>query len=183
MKYLLPFICILIALTHFNCKDDDDNTDPANKTDYTVLDVITGIDFYDDIGLPIGRWKSPNHKPGAIACYPIPNIGTVFISSQQVIERIWLIPADCQIDTVTMNIPSLSQDLNYTITELEAAQVKDMPISNFNNNLILDFSDVTPGFYKIFFLLDSGVLFWQNLYIDPTVNNIPSFQFLDDLCN
>ncbi len=182
MNKTLFILSIIGSLAIGSCKNKE-VPEPENQANYTSIDVITGMDFFDDNGNPIGRWKSPNHNPGNSFTYPNPNIGTVSIFSQQNIVRIWLLPATCLTDSVTMDIPALSEDLNYEISELEDVQIKDISIPNFNNQISLDFSDVAIGFYRIFYQMESGALFWQNLYIDPTATNIPTFDFLDDLCD
>lgn len=179
-----PFLFTAIFLISlFSCKDDDTHNDPTDETTYKDLDIVTGLDFFDDNGAAIGRWKSPNHNPGEISTYPIPNNGNLFVFSLETIVHIWLIPATCQTDSITFDIPTLSKNLNYTITELENAQVKDIPLTDFNNQVALNFDDVSAGFYKIFFELENGDLFWQNLYIDPAASNFPTFNFLDNLCD
>ncbi len=175
-------LCSAFCLFLFFCCNDDESS-PTTQTDYTALDIVTGLDLFDDNGQPVGRWKSPNHNPGLAAIYPIPNIGIVSVFSTEKMERIWLIPAKCALDSVTANIPQLSTSLIYEVSELEAAQLKDIPLANFNGQAQFNFTDVAKGFYKFFYQIESGELFWQNMYIDPTVSNIPDFSILDDNCN
>ena len=112
-----------------------------------------------------------------------PNNGNAFIYSPNKIIRIWLIPTSCATDSTTTGILTLSQDLTYTVAELENLQVKDITLTDFNNSIALNFNDVSAGFYKIFFELENGDLNWQNLYIDPAASNFPTFDFLDNLCD
>lgn len=183
MKNCFLFLSILFLINLISCKSDDPHNDPMDEPIYEELGTVTGLDFFDDNGAAIGRWKSPNHNPGEISTYPIPNNGNVFVYSLNKIVRIWLIPGTCAIDSTTEDIPSLSQDLTYTISELENVQVKDISLTDFNNQVALNFNDVSAGFYKIFFELENGDLFWQNLYIDPAASNFPTFDFIDNLCH
>ncbi len=176
--FLCGTLCLFLC---FSC--DDDESSPTTQTDYTALDIVTGIDLFDNNGQPVGRWKSPNHNPGLAAIFPIPNIGVVSLFSTEKVDRIWLIPASCALDLVTANIPQLSLNLMYEVSELEAAQLKDIPLANFSGQTQFDFTDVAKGFYKFFYQIESGELFWQNMYIDPTVSNIPDVSFLDSECN
>jgi hypothetical protein len=173
---------IFIAALLISCGEKD-IPDPIQPESYQDIDVVTGLDFFDENGNPIGRWESPNHKPGEAAVFPIPNIGIVSIYSLNKIERVWLVPAFCFLDTSTMDIPVLSQNLSYQLSEIDNAKIIDIPIADFITIANLNFSDVEKGFYRMFYQLASGELFWYNLYIDPTVNNIADFSFLNDLCN
>jgi hypothetical protein len=141
------------------------------------------LDFFDDNGNSIGRWKSPNNNSGEIRIFPNPSNGITSIFSLQKVVRIWLIPADCVTDNETADIPGLSASLTYEITELESSQIRDIPLPNFNMQIALNLSDVAAGFYRIFFELESGALFWENLYVDPMAASIPTFDFLDGLCD
>ena len=183
MKKTLLVFTTLLFLILISCKNDDNQIDPMDEPVYQELGIVTGLDFFDDNGQPFGRWKSPNHNPGEISTYPIPNNGNAFVYSPNKIVRIWLIPTTCATDSTTTDIPTLAQDLTYTIAELENVQVKDISLTDFNNQVALNFNDVPAGFYKIFFELENGDLFWQNLYIDPAASNFPMVDFLDNLCD
>lgn len=183
MEKTLLFLSALFFINLVSCKSDDTHNDPMNEPIYEELGIVTGLDFFDDNGAALGQWKSPNHNPGDALAFPNPNNGNLLVSSLNVIVRIWLIPATCVTDSTTMNILTLSQDLTYTIPELENAQVKDISLSGFNNQVALNFNDVSAGFYKLFFELENGDLFWQNLYIDPAASNFPTLDFLNDLCD
>ena len=165
-----------------SCKSKEDPK-PQIQPTYMDLDVVTGIDLYDDNGSPIGRWKSPNDKQGEILTFPNPSISTVSVFSLQKIVRIWLIYTDCLTDSVTVDIPGLSQDLDYEIAEIEEAQIMDISIPDFNNQVAIDFSNYGKGFYKIFYQIDNGTLYWQNIFIDPTASSLPTYESLDDFCN
>lgn len=183
MRKTILFLSILFLINLMSCKSDDTHNDPIDESIYQELEIITGLDFFDENGAAIGRWKSPNHNPGEVTTYPNPNTGNAFAYSPNKIVRIWLIPSSCATDSTTTDIPSLSQDLTYTISQLENAQVKDISLIDFNNSAALNFNDVSVGFYKIFYELENEDLFWQNLYIDPSATNFPTFDFLNNLCN
>ena len=178
IKFILPFF---LGLFLFSCGDDD-NPEPQPTVDYTAIDVITGMDFFDENGSPIGRWGFPNYNPSDVFVYPIPSIGVVSVGSQDKVERIWLVPVNCFKDSVTMNITTLSENLTYEISEIEAVQIKDIPTPDFNGAVQLDFSDVNTGFYKIFYQKENDSIHWYNIYIDPTVNNFPDFSFMENNC-
>lgn len=179
---------LLSALIFLVCSCDDDNMptmpEPEPEPGFTMLDVVTGLDYFDENGAPIGLWKTPNDRPGIARAFPNPNLGVVSILSMKNINRIWLIPSTCMIDTITENIPELSQSLSFEITALEEAQIKDISLSESSLQLSLDLSDTSTGFYKLFYQIEeTEEIFWQNIYSDPNGNSIPEFTVLDDICN
>ncbi len=117
MKNLKYTFVLLLLLIICSCGNDDepDVIDNPSTSDYTALGTITGMDFFDENGQPIGRWGFPNHNPGEIFPFPIPNTGITFVASQEIISRVWLLPAECFKDSVTMDITMLLQDLTYEI--------------------------------------------------------------------
>jgi hypothetical protein len=180
-KYVYLCLCLLTALA-FNSCEDDESPMPQPESDYTHIDIVTGIRLFDANGSAIGQWRSPNDNTGEISAFPNPNIGTLLVISPQDIVRIVLVPANCLLDSTTENIPILSESLEYSEEELEVVKIKDLPIMAGNNQLALDFTDVPPNFYRLFVQVAGGVFFWQNLYIDPSANNVPSLEVLDTAC-
>lgn len=186
MKNIKLTLLLLCIIAFFSCNDDEDpilegcGSEPLQ---YTLINYITGMDFYDANGASIGRWGFPNHKQGDALIYPIPSTGVVSISSQNKIKRIWLAPAACVKDSVTQNITMLSQDLNFSVSEIESIQVKDIPTPDFNNNINLNWIDVPTGMYRVFYQMESDEIFWYNFYISTGSGNIPDFSFMDNWCN
>jgi len=181
MKNIKVILAIFCGLLWFSCSDDD-NPEPQPTVDYSDIDVITGMDFFDQNGQAIGRWGFPNHNPSDVFVYPIPNIGIVSVNSQDKLKRIWLVPVNCFKDSVTMDITMLSESVTYETSEIEAVQIKDIPTPDFVDVVQLDFSDVNIGFYKIFYQKENDAIHWRNIYIDPTVNNISDFSFMENNC-
>ena len=182
MKSINFILIILFLSVLFSCKD---KMEEDASVEYQAIDVITGVDFMDANGQPIGRWGFPNHKKSEDTfIYPIPNNGIFSVSTfnQQTVKRIWLVAADCMRDSVTIDIPTLSQNLTFTVVELETAQLKDISTPDFMDAIQLDFTDVAAGFYKLFYQMDSDEIFWYNMYIDPNVTNFPDFDFMDNNC-
>lgn len=184
MKNKFYLLSILSTLLLFSCNDDDNNNpDPEPPTEYQELGFVTGLDLFDENGSPIGRYKDPNHKTGEVSVFPIPNNGVFSVFSQTQVERLWLIPAECVIDTINMDIFNLSQSLTYELSELENAQIKDINTANSGMQFQLNFSDVDAGFYRLFYQMTTEELFWQNIYIDPNATGFPDFTILDNACN
>ncbi len=186
MKKTLFILAALFSFVIYSCDDDDmAGPDAPTKKTYADLDVVTGLDLSDENGNSLGKWNFPNHKPGQIQVFPNPNSGvaSVVSFSQQKVVRIWLIPATCLVDSLTADIPALSANLTYEVSELESAQIKDISVTDFSFQVQLDFSDVPKGLYRLFYQIEGGELFWENMYIDPTVSNFPTLDFLDGLCD
>ena len=185
MKDIKLTLVLFSFLVFSSCGKDDGPVkvcEPENPY-YSQINIITGMDFFDFNGNPVGRWGFPNHKTGEAFVYPIPSTGVVSVSSQNKIKRIWLTPAECLKDSVTVDITMLSQSLNFEVSDIASIQVKDIPTPDFNNNINLNFEDVAIGMYRLFYQLDSDEIFWYNLYIDPSVNNIPNLDFMENGCD
>ncbi len=183
MKQFLLVLCTGFVLFTFSCKSNDDDN-PEEQLSYTNIDVVTGLNLTDPSGAPIGQWRSPNSNRGDIAIFPNPAVDVVFVSSQnEDIRHIRIVAADCLIDSTTANIPELSTNLTFTLDEIEAAQLRDIPVDNFNGSLSLDFSDLPAGFYKVFFEQTSGDINWENIYLNSNSSGPIDFEWLDNQCN
>ena len=86
MKKSLFILSAFICLVIFNCKNKE-NPEPETEPNYASIDVVTGLDLFDENGSPIGRWKFPNQKPGNGSTFPNPSTGIVSIYNTQKIER------------------------------------------------------------------------------------------------
>lgn len=172
------FLCLLLALSFIGCED---NNDDVNTPTFRDIDIVTGLDMTDALGAPIGRWKFTNNKAGEVSVFPNPSDGNVSLFSTEGIARVMLIPATCLNDSTTVDIPGQSQMLDFSLEEIEALQVKDFQVLVDANEIILDYTDVSAGFYRVFYQIGNE-FFWQNIYIDPAVNNFPNLDFLQGLC-
>ncbi len=179
MKTILKTFCLLALFSFSNCGNDDDA--PPAKT-FKDIDVVTGMNLYDVNGAAIGKWKDPNINPGDVSVFPNPCLGELFVNSQEKILRLWLIASQCKVGE-SDNIESQSLGINFEESELDASALRTFNTPNFQDVLLLDFSDLPKGFYKLFYETEEAEIFWQNLYIDPTVNNIPDLTALDAACN
>ena len=175
--HLLLFIAFCIFVS---C--DSNESDAPNFED---LDVVTGITLTDFNGAPIGTWNQPNDKAGEVSIFPNPFSGQLFLQSPVDIERIWILPANCNTTDLSNDIPELSQNISHSLEDIEEASIKNFPLIQLNNNnmLALNLEDINEGFYKLFYETTSGDIRWINTcnftsYPDPS--NINSA--LDDLC-
>lgn len=145
------------------------------------LKVVTGIDLYDINASPIGRWRTANEISGSLVVYPNPSTGIIYLATQNLPKRLWLVPAECKSES-EISETELSDMLNFTRTEIENNSTITINDDNFSIGAAINFQEVDAGFYKLFYELESGSIFWKNLYIDPNKINIPDLNFLDDLC-
>ena len=183
MKNIIFYSIIFTALCVYGC-DDDDNTNPDPMLlPYQEIGIVTGLDLLDANGQPLGRWRVPNHKNGVVSVFPIPNNGVFSMIGNQTIKEIWLVPASCAVDSTTMNIDELAQNLTFSVSEVAAIAVKNVDTSGSGNQITVDFADVSNGFYKVFFDLTTDGLRWQNIYIDDNFSGMPNFETLDNACN
>ena len=171
-------IILLVTLIWIGCSSDD----PSSEA-FAQIDVVTGLDLYDENGNGIGTWENPNHNPGPLRIFPVPAGNNIILSSQIIITDLWIVPASCDKDNTSRDIRSLSMDIEYDENEISSNSISYVPITNFNNQLALNLEGSTPGFYKIFVKTPNGDFHWQNIYYDPGLVPLVDFSALDDTCN
>ena len=176
VKYLFLLGLISIVCLVTSCED----VEPT--LDYASLEVVTGLALKDANAQSIGLWRQPNQNTQNVDIYPIPNDGNIAVFSGEIISRIWIIPASCIQDTENNDIETLSQSLAYDEEDLEEVSVQEIEVVDFMGNLNLNLTDLSPGFYKIFYRMSNGELGWTNSYTDPSQNSFPDIAFLDGLC-
>ena len=169
-------LCILTAL--FSCSSDS-TQEQMEAEFYKNINVVTGLNFYDDNGNPVGRWKSPNNNPGDIKVYPNPSRGVFQISDTEGFSKLYLIPAQCMIDSTERNIALLSMSLSYLNEELESSSIVEFELDSNNHNFQLDFSSQSDGFYRLFFEHSDQSYSWENIYINAILDNQNYIQMID----
>ncbi len=174
---LFPYL-VLFSLIYLcsSCEDAD------SSLDYASIDVVTGLTFFDENGQAIGKWREPNQSTQNVSIYPIPNNGNVFLFSGEIISKLWVVPASCIQVNDNDDIESLSLDLAYDEEDLAEVSIQDIDVVDFTGNLSLNLTDLSPGFYKIFYRMSNNEIGWTNSYTDPSQTSFPSFAFLDDVC-
>ncbi len=184
MRTLIFLTSLVMLITCvIGCDDDDPGMMPELTESYRDIDRVTGLYLYDENGNPLGRWRSPNEKPVNNAfAFPNPSVGQVAFFSNTQFDKIWLVPAECLIDSVTFDIPGRVENIDYPVEDVESAAVSEFDITDGQLQIILNFENVEPGFYRLFYAENGSLPSWQNLFIDPTVNNIPSLDVLDEAC-
>ena len=172
------FLVSFSIFSFISCNDDEIS---ESNNNYVLVDSVTDLYLYDENGAAIGKWRDPNVKRSEDAfVYPIPATDALFVSSNSFITNIWVIKGDCFQEDID-NIEDLSQNLIYEVSELEPNEFT----ANFSSqtpNFQIDFRDYEKGFYRIFYEIENDVIYWENLYVDPTATNFPDIVFLDNEC-
>ncbi len=142
----LILVCLLLLFS--SCENDEKIT--SNAPSFSDINVVAGLHLLDDNLHSLGQWRSPNNKLLSIQVYPNPSNGNINVIGFNAFDRIWLIPADCLIDTTTIDIYDQTQSLEYSTADIIALQVKDITLTSTSRGIVLDFSDVNAGFYRLF---------------------------------
>ncbi len=173
-------ILVLAVMLSMGCGDDD-----AKGTDFRDIDVVTGLDLTDVNGVPIGRWREPNHNVGDIFVFPIPAMDEISLfstpNSGYTLTEVWIVPATCLQESES-NIVEESKNLSYTMADIEAASTRKLEFDGSSAEVRLDLSGLSSGFYKLFYLDNQGQARWTNIYTDMNVLNFTDLKFLDDAC-
>jgi len=172
-------IFIIVFAFLFNIACEDSTEEPIK--DYTSIDALTGLRLTDTNGQAIGLWRDPNDKPGNTSVFPNPNSGAVFVFSPEPIQTIWILNADCIHDEINEDIISLAESLSFDTTQINDIDIQQYP-ANGTNQLNLNLSDLTKGFYRLFLELDSGEINWHNIYIDQNATTFIDLSELDVIC-
>ena len=143
----------------FSCSNSD------QQGTFEDITVVTGLRLIDVNGQDLGVWRAPNENPGSVSIFPNPIQDQVFLfSSSQPISDIWLIPAECIIDSINQNIPTLSTQLTY-----EGGDIENMSIQTLTEleatSLVLDLSEYSKGMYRLFYSIGDGQFYLSLIHI------------------
>lgn len=173
------FTFILLAATLILACGDDSNSE-AKANLYKNLDIVTGMALTDELGAPIGLWRSPNDKRDGLSIFPNPSKGVFGLSFQNVEpKQFWIVPANCASDS-----DIIVGDIDFSF---EKDQITNLALRNGfvpSNGIIINMNltDLKDGFYKIFFELSNGDIRWQNVYISPELNHLNYLDQLNAAC-
>jgi len=181
VKFAYPIFCFLLFFCVVGCQSDPP-VDEEPEMKYSQIDVVTGLDLYDANGAPIGIWRKPNDKYEDITAFPVPNNGFLSVFGLENTMKILVIPASCILDSVTTDIKMKSQSLSYNVTDIEELDVASFDLDPNMESINLNLSSFSAGFYRLFYIGDSENVLWQNIYLDPAVNNFPDFSALETAC-
>lgn len=175
---LKNLVLIIIGILFISsCNDDQEPS-----IDFTEIDALTGIRLLDINGAPIGVWNEANDNPGSLTAFPNPSNGIITIAGAENLKTIHLTETTCGMDSITQNISELSLELSFSTLEISVKTIESFNIGNNSFSVLLNLQDQSIGFYKIFFELLDGSIFWQNIYIDPNITNFIDLSDLDLNC-
>ncbi len=171
MKKILTLLMIL-SFGFFGCSDDEPNSN--SEINFDDLCIVTGVNFYDPNGSPVGQVGNPNIKFDGSFVYPIPGDGNIFVQSQKTVDKYWVIPAEKNTDFANINYDAL--EISYSESELDSKAVVSQDISV--NLIALDLTMLPKGYYRILFKTLDGSYGWENFYLDSTKNGNEILDFL-----
>lgn len=150
----------LFTLLMIGCGNDDSEN---NSNDETQIDLVTGINIRSSIDSPPTQLGNPNiNNDNDFIAFPNPPIGTLFISSDNEISDVWIVPSIAEKSFQQLDfIDILSWDL-YAENEIDSHS--ELKFLNQNStNLTLNLETLDAGYYKIFVKID-GTFYWENIY-------------------
>lgn len=159
-------ILMVIVLTLFiSCGDNDEE-----DFDPTRLDIVTGLNLKNDAGQPIVSWGNPNVTlTTSVVLFPNPAIDILRVQASTGIINIWIVngfPSRRFFDT---NFSQVFADNPFQQGEIEASASRTFDNLN-GNNLTLNVSDISQGYYRLFVQLQNGSIISDNIYIDRSGN-------------
>jgi hypothetical protein len=173
-------ILILISVVLINISCEDPPEDPIK--DYSSIDVITGLRLTDVNGQALGLWRTPNDNPVNTFVFPNPNNGVVSVFSPDPINTIWILNVDCLNEELASDQITLAQLVYFGPEDIDKIDIQQFP-GNGTNQLNLNLTDLSKGFYRVFIELDSEVIIpWHNIYIDPEISTFVDLSELDAAC-
>ncbi|MBP7273162.1 MAG: hypothetical protein KA974_04940 [Saprospiraceae bacterium] len=132
------------------------------------ISLVSGLQLRDENGSPLGTLGNPNvlMNDTAIAIYPNPARGVMFVHATDTIQQIWMIKGTADTSFRASNFALLlNQDL-YSVDKIDNAAV--IPIYGINHpNVSINLDNVEidlTGYYRIFIQLKDGTIHWDNFY-------------------
>ena len=160
------WIVVLVMATLFiSCGDEDEE-----DFDPTRLDIVTGLRLRDNLGQVIATWGNPNVSSNtAMAVFPIPANDVIRVQTGSAIQNIWVVsgfPSRRFFDTDFAQV--------YAENPFQENAVRAAAIRSFDNvgstNIVLNLSDVSQGYYRLYVQLQNGSILIDNIYVDQSGN-------------
>jgi|APTNR8051073442_1049403.scaffolds.fasta_scaffold00866_8 hypothetical protein len=159
MKKVILSLILLHTLA-FQC-DPGTGIYDTNARD---LEIITGIQVRAANGTELQKFGNPNRKNGVIKAYPNPVNTNLQGTGSDIVRWVWFVPGELYYDFRGVDFDILYQNHTYLRSNIEANQVKlyTPNTAYFNVNV----TTIPNGYYRAFFQLDNGEIYWDNIYID-----------------
>jgi hypothetical protein len=112
---------------------------------------------YDNLG--------PKEKSFDVSIvYPNPAYHYINIHAHQnSIEKLWIVPGEPLNRFQKTDFADLLANYIYSESDIKANSLEEIAVNS--PNYTIDFSQIGPGCYRVFVLLDDGSLDWRNVYI------------------
>lgn len=172
MRGYIILYCFLCILT-FSCDEEDEST--LLETD---IGIITGLYLTNEVGSPVGQVGNPNEKSSDLNAFPIPALFNVNVDANINIERLWILPGDVVKEFNQINYSDLLADYQYLQSDITANSIQETLVNKSIHNI--DFTNIGPGYYRIFVQLEDGTFDWKNICILDADNNQAYDDFLDE---
>lgn len=169
------YLLLLFSFTIFflACPNDPEDEFPMEMDDPFDINIVTGIQLRDINANPIGAFGNPNvSTEQSVAAFPNPAGNALFVQvfeQDKTVTSCWLFPATT--DTSFADVDYDNYLDGYTIAEIEDRTDLETFLPDAAS-FQLDLSGLSPGYYRIFYDLDTGERRWDNLYIDPTASDL-----------
>lgn len=171
-------LLIIISILSLSCSKDE-----TQNPDNTAINLVTGINcrqFLDDPPLRLGNANVlVNNK---FVIYPKPANEVVFISAEENVTDIWLVPANPRKIYQNVNFNSILNTNLYTEQSI-------VTHSNFSlngqssNDISMNIGTLEKGYYRVFVKI-GGVIYWDNLYkYENQGNNEAQFSAISNFWN
>ena len=169
IKFLVYGLGVILCCFS-SCRDSEENGDMEEEMELgpSILgdvDFVSGVRFFDPIGVPITEWRTANDKSIQGTLYPNPAVDQIILSHPDTIIAIWFVDAVCGADSTYANFESIMDTVSFTREEVDDISVlkltSEVPVAP---NLGLSLTSLDVGLYKVFWQLDDGTIEWQNVY-------------------
>lgn len=172
----IPFILILMMV--LSCNSDETET----PTDKTALSLVTGVNFRET--------GDPNEIPRQLGnpnilvnnkffLYPNPAKETSYISAQENVTDVWIVPANPEKIHQEVNFSSILNTNLYT--EQTIISSSNLSLNGQSAKTIgINIRKLPKGYYKVFVKIN-GIIYWDNLYkYENQGNNDAEFNAIAD---
>lgn len=159
MKKVILSLIVLHTLA-FQC-DPGTGIYDSNARDF---DIMTGLQVRASNGVELQKLGNPNIKTGGIATYPNPANTSISCIGPDIVRKVWYVPGVLEFNFKSVEFDVLYQNHLYQESEIDENRIRFYTpnSSYFINNV----SEIPSGYYRVFYQLDNGEVYWDNLYID-----------------
>lgn len=171
-------VLFLIAILSLSCSNNE-NSNPED----TALNLITGINCrqtVDDLPLELGNPNIlVNNK---FVIYPNPANEVVYISAEENVTDVWLVPANPIKIYQNSNFSSVLNTNLYP--EQSIVSNSDFSLNGQSSNgFSMNIGTLEKGYYKVFVKI-GGIIYWDNLYkYENQGNNEEQFSVISNFWN